>query len=185
MGTTNALAKAIAAGGVLCMGAWDTGYRDQGICMAQCPRKYTHTWNCVLQWCKHCGYPTLLHRDTQKHPLSRACTACTWGVLVPTGLWQHGVGPSPRECPHPLCLPTPPAPSSGHKQQHLHGATRAGGCPVLCAGCGPLPANRSKPWKGWARAPWWEGTIGGVRHCFINVQNLPNKEAQVGLELSA
>lgn len=56
---------------------------------------------------------------------------------------------------------------------------------MLCAGCGPFPSNRSKTWKGWAWALRWEGTIGGVRHCFINVQKLPNKEAQVGLELSA
>lgn len=51
------------------------------------------------------------------------------------------------------------------------------------AGCGPLPGSGSEPWAGWARAGRREVAVGGVRHCFIDVQKLPNKEAQVGPEL--
>lgn len=83
-------------------GAWDIGYRNQGICMAQCPCRYTHTWNFFLQWCKHCGYPTFLHRGTQKQPLSRACAVCTWGILVRVELWHVWCGsPAPGNAPLP------------------------------------------------------------------------------------
>lgn len=53
------------------------------------------------------------------------------------------------------------------------------------AGCGPLPGSGSEPWAGRARAGRREVAVGGVRHCFIDVQKLPNKEAQVGPELPA